>query len=348
MYSDSPHQFYNIYQEYSLKFYQLPKVFFTNELYKNMSNHAKIAYAVLQDRLQLSIKNNWYDNDGNIYFIFTNENLKDILNIKSNSTLQSVKNELIAANLMSQERRGLNKANRLYLLRPIVRNEDIYSIDRLEANTVEMDVRRDEQGKFQSGSTKTVLPDEGSKSIGTEGSTKIVLPGESLKSVAPEGSTETVHQEVQFLYTNDTDFNELKEDTYKDTLQDTEAEQNRILLDNFSKINELSGLSNETLEMIATFSSDIKEADETIGIIFRAKKKIEDARGIRLDTHMLDAEIQQTLLKNYRKFKTDENIKNHSNYLFGSLKNFFEDVTIRMSESSTNLKYPKLHEWLDK
>lgn len=295
-----------------------------------MSNHAKIAYAVLQDRLQLSIKNNWYDNDGNIYFIFTNENLKDILNIKSNSTLQSVKNELIVANLMSQERRGLNKANRLYLLRPIVRNEDIYSIDRLEADTVEMDVRRDEQGKFQSGSTKTVLPDE------------------NLKSVAPEGSTETVHQEVQFLYTNDTDFNELKEDTYKDTLQDTEAEQNRILLDNFSKINELSGLSNETLEMIATFSSDIKEADETIGIIFRAKKKIEDARGIRLDTHMLDAEIQQTLLKNYRKFKTDEKIKNQSNYLFGSLKNFFEDITIRMSESSTNLKYPKLHEWLDK
>ncbi|MBC1248099.1 replication initiator protein A [Listeria booriae] len=331
MYSDSPHQFYNIYQEYSLKFYQLPKVFFTNELYKNMSNHAKIAYAVLQDRLQLSIKNNWYDNDGNIYFIFTNENLKDILNIKSNSTLQSVKNELIAANLMSQERRGLNKANRLYLLRPIVRNEDIYSIDRLEADTVEMDVRRDEHGKFQSGSTKTVLPDEGSKSIGTEGSTKIVLPGENLKSVAPEGSTETVHQEVQFLYTNDTDSNELKEDTYKDTLKDTEVEQNRILLDNFSKINELSGLSNETLEMIATFSSDIKEADETIGIIFRAKKKIEDARGIRLDTHMLDAEIQQTLLKNYRKFKTDEKIKNQSNYLFGSLKNFFEDITIRMS-----------------
>lgn len=296
-----------------------------------MSNHAKIAYAVLQDRLQLSIKNNWYDNDGNIYFIFTNENLKDILNIKSNSTLQSVKNELIAANLMSQERRGLNKANRLYLLRPIVRNEDIYSIDRLEADTVEMDVRRDEHGKFQSGSTKTVLPDEGSKSIGTEGSTKIVLPGENLKSVAPEGSTETVHQEVQFLYTNDTDSNELKEDTYKDTLKDTEVEQNRILLDNFSKINELSGLSNETLEMIATFSSDIKEADETIGIIFRAKKKIEDARGIRLDTHMLDAEIQQTLLKNYRKFKTDEKIKNQSNYLFGSLKNFFEDITIRMS-----------------
>ncbi|MBC1851006.1 hypothetical protein HCA21_15175, partial [Listeria seeligeri] len=170
-------------------------------MYKNMSNHAKIAYAVLQDRLQLSIKNNWYDNDGNIYFIFTNENLKDILNIKSNSTLQSVKNELIVANLMSQERRGLNKANRLYLLRPIVRNEDIYSIARLEADTVEMDVRRDEQGKFQSGSTKTVLPDEGSKSIGTEGSTKIVLPGENLKSVAPEGSTETVHQEVQFRYT---------------------------------------------------------------------------------------------------------------------------------------------------
>lgn len=311
-----------------------------------MSNHAKIAYAVLQDRLQLSIKNNWYDNEGNIYFIFTNENLKDILNIKSNSTLQSVKNELIAANLMSQERRGLNKANRLYLLRPIVRNEDIYSIDRLEADTVEMDVRRDEQGKFQSGSTKTVLPEGYPKPVVPEGSTEIVLPVRGLKTIDTEGCTVSVHQEVQKLYTNDTDSNELKPDTYKDTLEDTELEQNKILLANFSKINEFTGLSKETLQLIATFSIDVNEADETIGILFRAKKKVEEAHNIRLDTGMLDDDIRHTLMKNFRKFKTDKKIQNRSNYLFGSLKNFFDDIANRMARDDVSFKYPKLHSWL--
>lgn len=45
-----------------------------------MSNDAKISYAILKDRLELSIQNNWVDNDGNIYFIYTIKQLEDILN----------------------------------------------------------------------------------------------------------------------------------------------------------------------------------------------------------------------------------------------------------------------------
>lgn len=41
-----------------------------------LSNDAKIAYALLKDRLELSIKNNWFDKNGDIFFIFTNENSK--------------------------------------------------------------------------------------------------------------------------------------------------------------------------------------------------------------------------------------------------------------------------------
>lgn len=69
-------QRFNIQQQYREKFYQLPKVFFTNEKYMELSNDAKIAYALLKDRLELSIKNNWFDKNGDIFFIFTNENSK--------------------------------------------------------------------------------------------------------------------------------------------------------------------------------------------------------------------------------------------------------------------------------
>jgi len=53
-------QRFNIQQQYREKFYQLPKVFFTNDKYIQLSNDAKIAYALLKDRLELSIKNNWF------------------------------------------------------------------------------------------------------------------------------------------------------------------------------------------------------------------------------------------------------------------------------------------------
>ncbi|HCX8974559.1 TPA: replication initiator protein A, partial [Staphylococcus aureus] len=47
---------YNINEEYREKFYQIPKVFFTNPKYIKLSNDAKMAWGILRDRLDLSIK----------------------------------------------------------------------------------------------------------------------------------------------------------------------------------------------------------------------------------------------------------------------------------------------------
>ncbi len=70
-------QRFNIQQQYREKnFTNYRKCFFTNKKYMQLSNDAKIAYALLKDRLELSIKNNWFDENGDIFFIFTNEKLK--------------------------------------------------------------------------------------------------------------------------------------------------------------------------------------------------------------------------------------------------------------------------------
>ncbi|MGU3127290.1 replication initiator protein A [Staphylococcus aureus] len=50
---------YNINEEYREKLYQIPKVFFTNPKYIKLSNDAKMAWGILRDRLDLSIKNGW-------------------------------------------------------------------------------------------------------------------------------------------------------------------------------------------------------------------------------------------------------------------------------------------------
>nr|WP_259341299.1 replication initiator protein A [Staphylococcus simulans] len=75
-------------EQYKERFYQLPKVFFTNSTYKKLSNDAKIAYAILRDRLELSIMNDWVDEENAIYFIYTNENLMSILNLGKNKIVK--------------------------------------------------------------------------------------------------------------------------------------------------------------------------------------------------------------------------------------------------------------------
>lgn len=124
---------FNIQQQYRDKFYQLPKVFFTNEKYMQLSNDAKIAYALLKDRLELSIKNNWFDDNGDIFFIFTNEKLKAILNCHDGK-LTKIKKELSKNNLLEQVRCGQGRPNKLYLMNPEVTKEDVYEIKKQEEN----------------------------------------------------------------------------------------------------------------------------------------------------------------------------------------------------------------------
>ena len=123
-------------ENYKERFYQIPKVFFTSENYKNLTNDMKIAYAILRDRLNLSIKNNWVDEDGNIYFVYSNEKLMEILNCKKEK-LTKIKKGLENDGLLIQKRRCLNKPNILYLMKPIVTERDIYKIEK-EENDVEL------------------------------------------------------------------------------------------------------------------------------------------------------------------------------------------------------------------
>jgi len=117
---------FNIADQIAERFYRLPKVFFSNDLYKKMSNDAKIAYALLQDRLELSIKNEWFDEEGSIFFIFGNEQLGEILNC-SKPTVIKIKKELQKCDLLMEKRMGLSKSNRLFLLKPVADIEDLKS-----------------------------------------------------------------------------------------------------------------------------------------------------------------------------------------------------------------------------
>lgn len=123
--------YFNVKDHYRMKFYQLPKVFFTNPKYKKMSNDAKIAWSILSDRMQLSISNEWYDQEGNIFFLYGREKLAEILEL-SLPTITKITKELQNADLLEKKRLGLGKTDRLYLKQPIVESQDIYEIQKKE------------------------------------------------------------------------------------------------------------------------------------------------------------------------------------------------------------------------
>ena len=93
---------------------QMPKWLF-NEEFKNLSNDGKVLYSVLMDRHRLSVANNWVNDIGEVYFLFTRENMADMLNCNIKSAIKYFK-ELIKFNLVEEKRQGINKPNIIYLL----------------------------------------------------------------------------------------------------------------------------------------------------------------------------------------------------------------------------------------
>ena len=98
-----------------LSFFKFPKPFIYDEKYKTLSNNAKMLYMLLFDRLELSLKNGWYDKEGNVFQYYTNEQLMIDLNCNSNKTIIKIKKELKDAGLMKEVRQGMNLPNRIYL-----------------------------------------------------------------------------------------------------------------------------------------------------------------------------------------------------------------------------------------
>lgn len=101
-------------------FYQMPKFLF-HEQFDNISNDAIVLYSLLKDRFQLSVKNNWVNDCGEVYLIFTREEMGKMLRRGETKTLKVFK-ELCSFGLVQEQLQGKNQPNLIYLCCPIIEN----------------------------------------------------------------------------------------------------------------------------------------------------------------------------------------------------------------------------------
>ena len=83
---------YKINECFDHLYYQIPMELFENPLYKDkLSSDSKILYGFLLNRLLLSAKNNWVDEDGSIYLIFTRKEVQERLNLCDKTVTKAFK-----------------------------------------------------------------------------------------------------------------------------------------------------------------------------------------------------------------------------------------------------------------
>ena len=136
--------YFHDYESEQFAFYRIPKVLFTDEYFRNLSSDAKVLYGLMLDRMALSIRNNWVDNEGKVYIIFTLEQVMEYMNcgkdkgVKILAELDTDK----GIGLIERVKRGLGKPTIIYVKSFVYRKEKVL-------DSAENDNRSQEVGKAE-------------------------------------------------------------------------------------------------------------------------------------------------------------------------------------------------------
>ena len=98
-------------------FYRVPRLLIKDERFKGLSSDAKLLYGLMLDRMSLSMKNGWLDDENRAYIIYAVENIMEDLGCSKPTCIKVIK-ELDADHgigLIEKKRRGLGKPDIIYV-----------------------------------------------------------------------------------------------------------------------------------------------------------------------------------------------------------------------------------------
>ena len=95
-------------------FYRIPKALFQEQRFQSLPTDAKTLYGILLDRMSLSAKNGWLDEQNRVFIIFTIEDVKRSLCCADNKATKLLR-ELEEFGLIERKRRGLGRPSLVYV-----------------------------------------------------------------------------------------------------------------------------------------------------------------------------------------------------------------------------------------
>ena len=95
-------------------YFRVPQILFRDIKFKDLSTDAKTLYGILLDRMGLSVKNGWLDEQGRVYIIFPVQEVMDALGCADNKATKLFR-ELEKFGLIERKRHGLGKPNLIYV-----------------------------------------------------------------------------------------------------------------------------------------------------------------------------------------------------------------------------------------
>ena len=140
-------------------YFRVPKILFRDIKFKDLSTDAKTLYGILLDRMGLSVKNGWLDEQGRVYIIFPVQEVMDALDCADNKATKLFR-ELEKFGLIERKRRGLGKPNLIYVKNfadPRFRNREKNGSD--AADSAQQETAKSRGNKTEWNKTEGSEPD---------------------------------------------------------------------------------------------------------------------------------------------------------------------------------------------
>ena len=279
------------------RFYKLYKFLFEDDYFKKLSDSSKIAYCMFRDRFELSKMNNWIDESGNVYLIFTTKDLCNLLNCGTQKVTK-IKKELENFNLLEQERMGLNKPNKIYILEP--QTPFKYNSNK--------EFRKSKFQSFENQNSRVLK----------------VKKQEFRKSKSNDtDSSDTDYIETKNNDTNDTNdtSNMISNNSHSNHTNHQQTEFNNDAL----KFQALEELPSQIKSYLSNF--EIKDIRIIKSVLLKGKKSFNNAH----DTYYRLEDVEFELVSVLKRFKAmllqkDESVEAMQGYLMQSIKAELEEI----------------------
>ena len=187
-------------------FYRIPKLLFTDSRYAGISVEAKVLYGLMLDRMSLSVRNNWVDDNNRVYIYFTLEEITDYLSIGKDKGVKLLKE--LDGILIERKKQGLGKPVMIYVLNFVNSQNSIQSVDN-SAEVLTSDVDNSIENADLDGLNAEVRTSEKPKS----GENAEVLTSEIPKSALRKnrtldfGKSDSNNTDINNTDINNTDLN---------------------------------------------------------------------------------------------------------------------------------------------
>ena len=180
-------------------YFRIPKALFQDSRFRQLSTDARTLYGILLDRMSLSAKNGWLDEQGRVYIIYTVREVQESLCCAEHKAVKLFR-ELEQADLIERKRRGLGKPS--LICKMIESCQNGKATARMSAAPIQSKIEKIKKRKLNYAAMRAdgELPREEYQALCKQADDEVARLEQELKALSPAPEPQTVSSDMKAIY----------------------------------------------------------------------------------------------------------------------------------------------------